>query len=38
MGLSPKTIANHQSAIKRKLNADTALQLLKKASDLGLEL
>jgi DNA-binding NarL/FixJ family response regulator len=38
MGLSPKTIANHQSAIKQKLDADTALQLLRKASDLGLEL
>lgn len=37
MGLSPKTIANHQSAIKRKLGADTAIQLLKAAQQLGLE-
>jgi two-component system, NarL family, invasion response regulator UvrY len=37
MGLSPKTVANHQSAIKHKLGADTAIQLLKKAAHLGLE-
>ncbi len=36
MGLHPKTIANHQSAIKQKLGADTALQLLQKAALLGL--
>lgn len=36
MGLNPKTIANHQSAIKQKLGADTAIQLLKKAAQLGL--
>jgi two-component system, NarL family, invasion response regulator UvrY len=36
MGLNPKTIANHQSVIKHKLGADTAIQLLKKASELGL--
>ncbi|MEP6883782.1 MAG: response regulator transcription factor [Gammaproteobacteria bacterium] len=36
MGLNPKTIANHQSAIKQKLGADTAIQLLKKAGQLGL--
>jgi two-component system invasion response regulator UvrY len=35
MGLNPKTVANHQSAIKQKLGADTAIQLLKKASQLG---
>jgi two-component system, NarL family, invasion response regulator UvrY len=38
MGLSPKTVANHQSAIKQKLGADTAIQLLKKANALGLEI
>jgi two-component system, NarL family, invasion response regulator UvrY len=37
MGLNPKTVANHQSAIKQKLGADTAIQLLRKASQLGLE-
>ena len=36
MGLNPKTIANHQSTIKQKLGADTAIQLLKKAAQLGL--
>jgi DNA-binding NarL/FixJ family response regulator len=35
MGLNPKTIANHQSAIKQKLGADSALQLLQKAAELG---
>ena len=37
MGLNPKTVANHQSAIKQKLGADTAIQLLKRAAQLGLE-
>jgi two-component system, NarL family, invasion response regulator UvrY len=37
MGLSPKTVANHQSAIKLKLEADTAIELLRKANELGLE-
>lgn len=37
MALNPKTIANHQSAIKQKLSADTAIQLLKIAAQLGLE-
>jgi len=37
MRLSPKTVANHQSTIKQKLEADTAIQLLRKASELGLE-
>lgn len=37
MGLNPKTVANHQSAIKQKLGADTAIQLFKKATQLGLE-
>jgi DNA-binding NarL/FixJ family response regulator len=36
MGLNPKTVANHQSAIKQKLGADSALQLLRKAAELGL--
>jgi len=38
MGLNPKTVANHQSAIKQKLGADTAIQLFKRATELGLEL
>jgi two-component system, NarL family, invasion response regulator UvrY len=37
LGLNPKTIANHQSAIKQKLGAETAVQLYQKASQLGLE-
>jgi two-component system, NarL family, invasion response regulator UvrY len=37
MGLNPKTISNHQTAIKQKLGADTAIQLLKKATQLGIE-
>jgi DNA-binding NarL/FixJ family response regulator len=37
MGLNPKTVANHQSAIKLKLGADTAIQLLRKANELGLD-
>jgi two-component system, NarL family, invasion response regulator UvrY len=36
MGLNPKTVANHQSAIKQKLGADTAIQLFRKANELGL--
>jgi two-component system invasion response regulator UvrY len=36
MGLNPKTVANHQSAIKQKLGADTAIQLFRKASAKGL--
>ncbi len=36
MGLNPKTISNHQSAIKQKLGADTAIQLLSIARKLGL--
>jgi DNA-binding NarL/FixJ family response regulator len=38
MGLNPKTISNHQSTIKQKLGADTAIQLFKKAAQMGLEL
>jgi DNA-binding NarL/FixJ family response regulator len=37
MGLNPKTVANHQSTIKQKMGADTAIQLLKMATQLGLE-
>jgi two-component system invasion response regulator UvrY len=37
LALNPKTVANHQSAIKQKLGADTAIQLLRKAVELGLE-
>jgi DNA-binding NarL/FixJ family response regulator len=36
LGLNPKTVANHQSAIKQKLGAESALQLLQKAAELGL--
>jgi DNA-binding NarL/FixJ family response regulator len=36
MGLNPKTVANHQSAIKQKLGADTAVQLVRIAESLGL--
>lgn len=38
MDLNPKTVANHQSAIKHKLGADTAIQLFKRATQLGLGL
>ncbi|MEP7246410.1 MAG: response regulator transcription factor [Gammaproteobacteria bacterium] len=37
MGLNPKTVANHQSAIKQKLGADTAVQLLRIAGSMGLD-
>jgi DNA-binding NarL/FixJ family response regulator len=37
MGLNPKTIANHRTAIKQKLGAETAIQLLRKANELGFE-
>ena len=36
LGLSPKTAANHQSSIKQKLGADSALQLVLIAQQLGL--
>jgi two-component system, NarL family, invasion response regulator UvrY len=36
MGLNAKTVSNHQSAIKQKLNVDTAIQLLNKAAQMGL--
>jgi DNA-binding NarL/FixJ family response regulator len=38
LGLNPKTVANHQSAIKQKLGADSAVQLLRIATRLGLDL
>jgi two-component system invasion response regulator UvrY len=38
MGLHPKTVSNHQSAIKQKLGAETAIQLFQKAAQMGLEL
>jgi DNA-binding NarL/FixJ family response regulator len=38
LGLSSKTVANHQSAIRQKLGADTAIQLLRKAEEMGLEI
>jgi len=37
LGLTPKTVANHQSAIKQKLGAETAVQLLRIASGLGID-
>jgi DNA-binding NarL/FixJ family response regulator len=37
LGLNSKTVANHQSAIKQKLKADTAIQLLIKANQLGMD-
>jgi two-component system, NarL family, invasion response regulator UvrY len=37
MGVTPKTVANHQSAIKQKLGADSAVQLLRIAGSLGLD-
>jgi two-component system invasion response regulator UvrY len=37
MSLNVKTVANHQSAIKKKLGADTPIQLLKMATQLGLD-
>lgn len=37
MALSAKTVANHQSAIRQKLGADTAIELLRKANELGVQ-
>jgi two-component system, NarL family, invasion response regulator UvrY len=36
MGLNPKTVSNHQTAIKQKLGASTAIELLRKATQLGM--
>lgn len=38
MSVTPKTVANHQSAIKQKLGADSPVQLLRIAGSLGLDL
>ena len=37
LGVHPKTVANHQSAIRQKLGADNPVQLLRMAARLGLE-
>jgi two-component system, NarL family, invasion response regulator UvrY len=36
MGINPKTVSNHQSVIRQKLGADSAVQLLSIAKKLGL--
>jgi two-component system, NarL family, invasion response regulator UvrY len=36
LGLNAKTVANHQSVIKQKLGAESAIQLLTRAGQLGL--
>ena len=36
LGLTPKTVSNHQSAIKQKLGAESAVQLVRIAGQLGL--
>ena len=36
LGLNPKTVSNHQSAIRQKLGAETAAQVLRAAMRLGL--
>jgi len=36
LGLNSKTVANHQSAVRQKLGAGTTIELLRKASKLGL--
>jgi two-component system invasion response regulator UvrY len=35
MGINPKTVSNHQSVIRQKLGADSAVQLLSIAKKLG---
>ena len=37
LGVNPKTVANHQSLIRQKLGADSAMQLLRIAARLGLD-
>jgi hypothetical protein len=37
LALSPKTVANYQSAIKQRLGVDSAIQLLRKAGEFELE-
>jgi len=34
--LNSKTVANHQSALRQKLGAETTIELLRKANELGL--
>ncbi|HXN10277.1 MAG TPA: LuxR C-terminal-related transcriptional regulator, partial [Steroidobacteraceae bacterium] len=36
MGINPKTVSNHQSLIRQKLGADTPIELLHVAQQLGL--
>jgi two-component system, NarL family, invasion response regulator UvrY len=36
LGLNSKTVANHQSAVRQKLGAETTIELLRKANELGL--
>jgi DNA-binding CsgD family transcriptional regulator len=36
MGINPKTVSNHQSVIRQKLGADSAVQLLSIARQMGL--
>ncbi|HVY63447.1 MAG TPA: response regulator transcription factor [Gammaproteobacteria bacterium] len=36
LGLTPKTVSNHQTAIKQKLGAESAVQLVRIAGRLGL--
>jgi two-component system, NarL family, invasion response regulator UvrY len=36
LGLNWKTVANHQSSVRQKLAAETAIELLKKATALGI--
>jgi DNA-binding NarL/FixJ family response regulator len=36
LGLTPKTVANHQSILRQKLGAETAVQLLQAAAKLGM--
>jgi DNA-binding NarL/FixJ family response regulator len=38
LGLSEKTVANHQSAIREKLGARNGVQLARAAAELGLSL
>jgi DNA-binding CsgD family transcriptional regulator len=37
MGINPKTVANHQSSIKQKLGADTAVQLARIGASILLD-
>jgi DNA-binding NarL/FixJ family response regulator len=38
LGLSEKTVANHQSTIREKLGARNGVQLARAAAELGLSL